>query len=403
MLKTKKIRVFILTFIKTPKIKSGNFLKMDIFKMSIFQKLASEFSGKSNCDENAVNTKKIILVCYDKIFAENGQRFFSFYTLEPEVAIFVAMKYLCETCDYKTSKICDMNKHLSTRKHIFRTFSNFSNENVAVTINADIPTTFSCKKCNKQYKAKNSLWYHEKKCQVGNDATCVVIEQPPNSIPEKVVDNPEPQQTNISEHLSMITELLKQNQDLQRQMIEMSKETQTCINNVNTVNNTINNQFNLNVFLNEKCKDAVNLTDFVNSLQISLSDFEATGRLGYAEGISQIIINGLRKMDVNKRPVHCTDSKRETLYVKDKDMWEKENATKTKLTNAVKVVANKNLQVFQEWQSRYPESIVNNTKENQHLVKIMLAVLGGRTPEEEQKYQEKILRNIAKEVIIDKE
>jgi hypothetical protein len=196
---------------------------------------------------------------------------------------------------------------------------------------------------------------------------------------------------------------LKQNQDLQRQMIEMSKETQTCINNVNTVNNTINNQFNLNVFLNEKCKDAVNLTDFVNSLQISLSDFEATGRLGYAEGISQIIINGLRKMDVNKRPVHCTDSKRETLYVKDKDMWEKENATKTKLTNAVKVVANKNLQVFQEWQSRYPESIVNNTKENQHLVKIMLAVLGGRTPEEEQKYQEKILRNIAKEVIIDKE
>jgi len=374
---------------------------MDILKMSIFQKLASEFYRKSICDVNAVNTKKINLVCYDKIFAENGRRFFSFYTLEPEVAIFVAMKYLCETCDYKTSKICDMNKHLSTRKHIFRTFSNFSNENVAVTINADNLTTFSCKKCNKQYKAKNSLWYHEKKCQGGADTTCLVIEQPP--ISEKIIDETEPKQSNINEHLNLITELLKQNQDLQRQMIEMSKETQTSINNVNTVNNTINNQFNLNVFLNEKCKDAVNLTDFVNSLQISLSDFEATGRLGYAEGISQIIINGLRKMDVNKRPVHCTDSKRETLYVKDKDMWEKENATKTKLTNAVKVVANKNLQVFQEWQSRYPESIVNNTKENQHLVKIMLAVLGGRTPEEEQKYQEKILRNIAKEVIIDKE
>ena len=392
-----------MTFIKTPKIKSGNFLKMDILKMSIFQKLASEFSGKSICDDNAVNTKKIILVCYDNFFCGKWTATFFVLYFRTKSRDFVAMKYSCEACDYITSKPCDMNKHRSTRKHIFRTFSNFSNENVAITINADNPTTFSCKKCNKQYKAKNSLWYHEKKCQVGNDATCVVIEQPSNSIPEKVVDNPEPQQTNISEHLSMITELLKQNQDLQRQMIEMSKETQTCINNVNTVNNTINNQFNLNVFLNEKCKDAVNLTDFVNSLQISLSDFEATGRLGYAEGISQIIINGLRKMDVNKRPVHCTDSKRETLYVKDKDMWEKENATKTKLTNAVKVVANKNLQVFQEWQTRYPESIVNNTKENQHLVKIMLAVLGGRTPEEEQKYQEKILRNIAKEVIIDKE
>jgi hypothetical protein len=173
-------------------------------------------------------------------------------------------------------------------------------------------------------------------------------------------------------------------------------------NNITTHHTTNNNSFNLNVFLNEKCKDALNLMDFVNSLQLKLTDFEATGRLGYVEGISKIIVNGLKQMDVHKRPIHCTDVKRETMYVKDQDVWEKENDDKSRLTKAVKIVAGKNLQQMQEWQKEYPDCVINNTQQNENFIKIMLAVLGGQTPEEEEKNREKILRNIAKEVAIDK-
>jgi hypothetical protein len=158
----------------------------------------------------------------------------------------------------------------------------------------------------------------------------------------------------------------------------------------------------MNVFLNEKCKDALNLMDFVNSLQLQLSDFENTGRLGYVEGISKIIVNNLKKIDVNKRPIHCTDVKREIMYIKDQDIWEKDNDEKTKLSKAVQIVADKNFQQMQEWQKTYPESLVNDTKQNEYFVNIMLSVLGGQTPEEDEKNREKILRNIAKEVVIDK-
>jgi hypothetical protein len=167
-------------------------------------------------------------------------------------------------------------------------------------------------------------------------------------------------------------------------------------------NITNNNSFNLNVFLNEKCKDALNIMDFVNSLQLKLTDFEETGRLGYVEGISKIIVNGLKQMDVHKRPIHCTDVKRETMYVKDKDVWEKENEDKSRLSKAVKMVADKNFQQMMEWQKEYPECTINNTQQNENFIKIMLAVLGGQTQEEDEKNREKILRNIAKEVVIDK-
>jgi hypothetical protein len=143
--------------------------------------------------------------------------------------------------------------------------------------------------------------------------------------------------------------------------------------------------------------------DFVNSLQLKLTDFENTGRLGYVEGISKIIVNGLKQMDVHKRPIHCTDIKRETMYVKDQDSWEKENNEKSKLTQAVKIVATKNLQQMQEWQKIHPECAVNNTQQNEDFMNIMLAALGGQTEEEDDKNREKILRNIAKEVLIDKD
>jgi hypothetical protein len=202
-------------------------------------------------------------------------------------------------------------------------------------------------------------------------------------------------ETEKNNQFELIRELLKQNHDLQEQILKISKENRSIVN-------TTNNHFNLSVFLNETCKDAVNLMDFVNSLRVTMDDFETTGRIGYAEGISQIIINGLKKMEVHKRPVHCTDVKREIMYVKDQDSWEKENQDKTRLARAVQHVANKNLQVYQEWQHKHPNSKVNNTKENEYLMNVVMTVMGGKTPEEDKKNQEKIVRNIAKEVAIEK-
>ena len=265
-------------------------------------------------------------------------------------------------------------KHYDTIKHKNNINRTDSNEKIPTE-----PLEHRCAKCNKTYKAKNSLWYHSKKCNADEPTAATFIEKK-------------------GEDYEVITELLKQNQDLQKQIIELSKERKQFI--TNTTNHT--KTFNLNVFLNETCKDAINLMDFVNSLQLKLSDFENTGRLGYVEGISKIIVNGLKEMDVHKRPIHCTDTKRETMYVKDQNVWEKENNEKTRLTKAVKMIADKNLQQTQEWLKIHPEGEINNTPENERFVNIMLAVLGGQTEEEDNKNREKILRNIAKEVSIDK-
>ena len=200
-----------------------------------------------------------------------------------------------------------------------------------------------------------------------------------------------------------MVELIRQNKDLQNvlieqnnKMIEMTKPQPVVINN------TTNNQFNLQVFLNEQCKDALNIMDFVNSLQLQVKDFEATGRLGFVEGISRIIVNGLKQIDVHKRPIHCTDVKRETLYIKDQDLWEKANPDKNKLKRAVNIVAQKNLSQLPKWQEENPQCVDINAKENQEYLQLSLVALGGRTPEEDAKYMDKIVRNVLKEVVIDK-
>jgi len=345
--------------------------------------------------------------------------------------------YNCEICDYNTRNKKDIAKHLLTRKHLYRT-----------ELNEKIPKNegFACPNCNKIYKAKNSLWYHSKKCKpitnydsdnnhsISNHSTEYNSEDEDESDysdehdpdeyddddiseygsdyeknSEKIIskldkydenikkyNNP-----NINEHLTLITELLKQNQELQKQILEISKEGRNYISN--TTNNNNSKHFNLNVFLNERCKDAINLMDFVNSLQVQLSEFEATGRLGYVEGISNIVINRLKSMDVGKRPIHCTDSKRETMYIKDDDTWEKEESHRPRLSKALKIVADKNFQQMLEWQKVYPECVINNTKENDYFFKIVASTLGGDTPEEDIKNRDKIIRNIAKVVTIDKE
>jgi len=243
---------------------------------------------------------------------------------------------------------------------------------------------FTCE-CGNEYKHRQSLFNHKKKC--------VIIKTP------------------TEESNNVILELLKQNQEFKELIIEQNKQIVDLAGKVgNTVNNTTNNNsnntnnnFNLQFFLNEQCKDALNIMDFINQLQLNVTDLDMVGRLGYTEGISKLFIRGLKELDLFKRPIHCSDLKREVLYVKDKDAWEKDNNEKKKMKNAIKYIAAKNFKQIHEWQEENPESNDYDTKKHMDYHKIVLHSMGGATAEEDENNYNKIIKNVAKEVTIDKE
>ena len=285
-------------------------------------------------------------------------------------------KFHCEICDYFTSRQSQHERHLLTAKH--------KNQQNSIILKLKVPESskmFKCD-CGKEFKDRSGLWRHHKKCK--QESFHSGDEEP------------------ITKELVM--QLIKQNQTLQEmlheqhnKMYELAKEGKYVTNN-----NTTNNNFNLNVFLNEKCKDAINLMDFVHSLKVKLKDLENTARVGYAEGISQIFIDGLSELDVHKRPIHCSDSKREILYIKDQDLWEKEDDDKSKLTKAIKIIGNKNIQQISEWKKANPEYNDPESKQNDRYMKMICNAMSGSSKEESDKNYEKIIRNIAKEVVIDK-
>jgi|LauGreDrversion4_1035100.scaffolds.fasta_scaffold12822_2 hypothetical protein len=293
-----------------------------------------------------------------------------------------ADKYYCSHCDFKCSKGSNFNTHLLTRKHQILT-----NPNKKMPKNA--PAQYECV-CGRKYKHLSSLCNHKKLCDVLlNDS---------NDLPEIM---------GKIHHEEIIKELMKQNAEFKsmlleqnNKLIELAKEGKHVTNN--TTNNTTNNNFNLNLFLNEKCKDALNIMDFINQLQLKLSDLDMVGRVGYSEGISKIFIRGLKELDICKRPIHCSDLKRETLYVKDKDAWEKDNDDKTKLKLAIKHISAKNVKNISAWIEEHPESENIDTKKHMEYHNIIINATGGLTNEEDEKNYNKIIRNVAQEVVIDK-
>jgi hypothetical protein len=204
----------------------------------------------------------------------------------------------------------------------------------------------------------------------------------------------------------LIKYLIKENTEFKDMLIEQNKavlkvceKTTSSINNSNI--NSNNKMFNLNVFLNEECIDAMNIMDFVNSLKINLADLESVGKLGYIEGISSIIVKNLKALDINKRPLHCSDSKREIMYVKDANKWEKDNIEKNKLRNVIKHIAHKNSRILPEFKAKYPDCIYSESKKSNQYNKIVIESMGGSGDDDCSK-ENKIIKNIAKGVIIDK-
>jgi hypothetical protein len=289
--------------------------------------------------------------------------------------------FYCETCDFKCCKKGDWNRHILTLKH---------QNDVKMMTNDSHKSGHSCI-CGKGYKYRQGLSVHKKTCQMINE----------EKVEEKVEEKPHSLGKEESEIIKM---LIKDNSEMKTMMMEVFKTIQpnnntTNNNSHNTTNN--NNHFNLQIYLNETCKDAINLTDFVDSLQVKLKDLEETARLGYSEGVSRIFINGLNELDVNKRPIHCSDAKRETLYVKDKNEWTKDS-DKERLTNAIKTVGKKNIQQITEWQKKYPEYRDPASRHNDKYLKMLCNAMNGSTDDEQEKNMEKIIRNITKEVVIDK-
>jgi hypothetical protein len=297
-------------------------------------------------------------------------------------------KYLCEACAFKTQHKRDYDKHLLTAKH-----QRVTNGNIKTLKN---PKSLVCV-CGKEYKNRHTLSRHRKICDYKEDAVDVV--EPPNIL------NP-----------AMVLDIIKENQEFKKLILDLHMENkelinkmtatpQTIINNINNNvssvdNSTVNNnqKFNLNFFLNETCKDAMNIQDFMENLCITFQDLLNIGNDGFVAGVSDIFIKQLRGLDVTKRPIHCTDSKRDTIYLKENGEWSKDTNEKTRLKNIIEKVEYKNVAALREWCNENPDTKINNTDNNLLRDKIYLQTLQG-----DDRTREKIIKNISREVVVEKD
>jgi len=302
-------------------------------------------------------------------------------------------RFYCKICDYGTSKKSSFDNHNDSKRHKYNTLTTNDND-----FKPKICLKHSCEKCDKQYNDRAGLWRHKKKCNYEKETE--PEPEAKNEIISPCHNWPPPDEPTLKE---MFIKVVEQNQAILLENQEMRKLLQETIPKIgNTTNNNTNN-FNLQFFLNEQCKDALNIMDFINQLQLNTTDLDMVGRVGYSEGISKLFIRGLKELDVFKRPVHCSDLKREVLYVKDKDSWEKDNDDKNKMKTAIKYIAAKNFKQINEWREKNPESDDYDSQRHMDYHQIVIHSMGGSTKEEDEKHYNKIIRNVAKEVIIDKE
>ena len=297
--------------------------------------------------------------------------------MEPENFTDFTRKFSCELCNVKCSRPSELNRHLSTPKHKRKEFGNNLEGNFTTE------KIYQCH-CGKNYKTHSGLWKHKKICI------------PPNLN--------EPSANEVKFLTNLVMEIVKNNNDLQKQNHELqNKVIDVCKNSnstYNSHNNNNNKTFNMQFFLNETCKDAMNIMDFVNSMTLEFSDLEDVGKLGYVEGISNIIIRKLNALDIHKRPIHCSDAKREIMYVKDENIWEKENSTYDKLRKAIKHITCKNSAMLEPWSKAHPQCMNNQHHLNDVYIQLMGQAMGGK--ESFMESENKIMKKIAKAVLIEK-
>ena len=313
-------------------------------------------------------------------------------SVNKEVSQKVADFFECNKCDYRTSKQSNYNKHIMTAKHLSITPATKSSEYI-----------LACECCNKKYNSRVGLWAHKKK-------SCS------NNMIQPCYEERSAEKENITRHdnfnVDFIIEMMKENQEFKSLIMEQQKENKELVNKMveitqnqlvvpNTINNnTTNNnnqKFNLNFFLNETCKDAMNIQEFIENIKITFEDLLTVGNVGFVNGITDIFMKQLRDMDVEKRPIHCTDSKREIIYLKANNRWNKDDKENKQLKDAIEKVEYKNVASLHQWCAENPDSKINNTPNNLLRDKIFLQTLQG-----DDKTRDKIIKNISKEIVIDK-
>jgi len=297
-------------------------------------------------------------------------------------------KFHCEICNFRTFNKKDFKRHIETIKHNFNI-----NQQKSTVFTQNYPK-HCCINCGKIYKDNSGLWRHKKKCtnQLDNLKNDLANEEKQQQLIEYLL-----KENSEFKHL-LVTSLQEQNKNI----VELAKNagnntTTTTTNSHNTTNN-----FNLQFYLNETCKNAMNIMDFVSQLPVGIKHLEDTGRLGFAEGISKIFIDGLKQLNVTDRPIHCSDFKRETIYIKNNNEWNKDTDNKPILTNAIKHVAHKNIKQISEWTKIHPDYNDSSSKENDKYLKIVSESMSGISEEESNKNYSKIIKNIVKETVINK-
>jgi len=304
----------------------------------------------------------------------------------------LANKFYCIHCDYGCMKSSDFIKHETTRKH--KKLTNTYNPS------SIIATPFHVCECGKKYKHRQSLNNHKNKCKYLEKEEEENEKEKKEAAPDykelllEAMKQLQKQNEQLQKKDELVSEAMTQMADQQKQITEMIP---LIGNNNNNTNNNTTNKFNLNIFLNETCKDALNINDFIDSLQLQLNDLDKMNELGYVNGLTRIFLNGLNQLDLTKRPLHCSDAKREILYVKENDEWEKEES-KTKLNRAISTVGRKTLKHFPEWMKTHPNCNDSNSQENEEYHSLIKNTITQNTEDN----KNKVAKNIIKDVVIDK-
>jgi len=314
-----------------------------------------------------------------------------------KVAKSCEQKFSCLYCDYSTCRKSSFDKHLFTLKHIKVANGNIlelqklqnDTEKLQKVAKSCAQSIFTCEFCDKEFAHRSGLWKHKKNCNFNNNSHSINDVHPGTQITTELV-----------------MELIKDNKEMKQIILEQNNTINNLVkngitnNSNNTYTNSNNKAFNLNFFLNETCKDAMNINDFVESIKVQLCDLERFGEIGYVENLSNIITTNLKALDVTERPVHCTDKKREVIYIKDDNKWEKEDDNNTRLRKAIKKIAAKNYKLHPEYREKYPGCQYADSKYSDKYNKMVVEAMCGNGNEEEK--EDKIIKNISKNVVIDK-
>ena len=317
--------------------------------------------------------------------------------------------YGCKYCEYETINKCDFKKHLCTFKH-----------NINKEMNKQI---LICKQCGKIYKHRSSLWRHKKNCNnvniyldTSNGTKCNYESVNLNENESNIYISDENSYDNSYIDNDLIMKLIDENKELKNLLLEQAKQTNEIRNIMSemkennklitdssqmTVNYNTTKTFNLNIFLNETCKNAMNLKDFMDSIHLELSDLINVGQVGYIRGISDIITTNLNALSITERPIHCSDGKREVLYIKDENKWEKDE-NKIKLKNLIRNVALKNQSLILKFKEKYPDCILLDSQYCEQYNRLIIEAMGGNGDDDLAKEQ-KIIKNISKNIILDKQ